>query len=125
MFTAAVRAVLAWARAASKIRNPSRSPSERGWASLPAARASRAARSASAGSDLPPGRLLARAGRPASTTVCPLACKTRSNPRPCERVPSTAHASRGPGAWLRAQASSIAQPRGSAGTVIVATCRPR
>ena len=57
------------------------------------------------------------------TTVCPLSCRVRISPRPGERVPSTAHASCGPGACFLAQASSIAQPRGSAGTVILAICR--
>ena len=61
VLTVAVRAMVAWARAASRIRSASRTPSARGWASLSAARASRAAaRAASAGSDLPPGRLLDR-----------------------------------------------------------------
>jgi len=43
-----VRAVLAWARAVSRIRSASRGPSDRGWASLSAARAPRAARSRAA-----------------------------------------------------------------------------
>jgi hypothetical protein len=82
---APVRAVVAWARAVSRIRSAPLLPSDRGYASRSADRASRAALAASAGSDFPLGRLLARSGRPASATGWPRAC-TKRNPSSCERV---------------------------------------
>lgn len=90
------RSVRCWAPAVSKIRSASRIPSARGCANRSAASASRAALAASAGSDLPPGRLLARCSRPASVTCWPLSVQAPGQTRPCDRVPFTAHTAAGP-----------------------------
>ena len=44
-----------------------------------------------------------RFGRSTSTTRSPQACRARGNPVPCDRVPSSAHTIRGPGAWERGE----------------------
>jgi hypothetical protein len=87
----AVRVLVACSRVASRILRASRVSPVRGRAWPEAARAWRAARTASSSSDLPPRRRVRR-GRSASMTRCPALVSARARPAPCEPQPSIAQA---------------------------------